>query len=104
MRVRDLLPKIKHRLQAVYGPRLKGIVLYGSAARSMDTDESDVDILVLLERPCALGLELETIIHAIYPLQLETSRPIHATPVDAALYEAGEYALYRNAKREGMLA
>lgn len=69
-----LLARIKSHLQAVYGDRLRGVVLYGSEARGEATPDSDVDILVLLTGPVALGRELCTIIEALYPLQLETVR------------------------------
>ena len=98
-----LLARIKSCLQAVYGGRLHGVVLYGSEARGEATSDSDIDLLVLLTGPVALGRELRMIIKALSPLQLEIERPIHAMPVDINVYEAGEFALYRNAKREGIL-
>ncbi len=49
-----------------------------------------------------LGRDLRMIIHALYPLELEIERAIDATPIDIDTYEAGEFALYRNAKREGI--
>jgi predicted nucleotidyltransferase len=52
---RTLLARIKSRLQAVYGDRLRGIVLYGSEARGESTPDSDVDILVLARRPGSSG-------------------------------------------------
>ena len=100
---RGLLARVKAALHAVYGDRLHGVLLYGSQARGEQIPSSDLDILVLLTGPVALGRELRTIIHALYPLQLELGRPIHAMPVDLRDYEAGEYAWYRNAKREGIL-
>jgi uncharacterized protein len=97
-----LLARIKSRLQAVYGDRLRGVVLYGSEARGEATPDSDVDILVLLVGPVVLGQELYKIIEALYPLQLEMNRVLEAFPVDEADYLRGEYAWYRNAQKEGI--
>ena len=97
-----LLARIKSRLQAVYGDRLRGVVLYGSEARGEATPDSDVDILVLLTGPVALGRELRTIIEALYPLQLEMDRVLEAFPVDEADYLHGEHAWYRHAQKEGI--
>jgi len=98
----DLLKRIRARLEDTYRDRLQGIVLLGSSARKQADPESDIDLLVLLQGPVAFGQELQTIIEALYPLQLEVLRPIHARPVDVRVFEAGEFALYRNAKRDGI--
>ena len=59
--------------------------------------------MVILQGPVRFGKDLEVIVHALYPLQLETDRLIDAWPVDADAYDAEEYAIYRNAHREGVL-
>ncbi|TAJ23321.1 MAG: nucleotidyltransferase domain-containing protein [Nitrospirae bacterium] len=97
-----LAARLKALLQGVFGDRLQGVVLYGSEVRREATPESDIDLLVLLTGPIALGQDLWTCLDALYPLQLDLDRPIHALPVDAHLYAKGEYALYRNARREGV--
>jgi predicted nucleotidyltransferase len=99
----ELLEAIKGRLKDVYGDRLRGVVLYGSYARGEEEEDSDIDLLVLLSGPVAFGEELRKIIQTLYPLQLEIVHPVHATPVSVDVYEAGEFALYRNAKKEGIL-
>ena len=45
----DLLTELKIELNAVYGSRLKVLYLYGSYARGEEDEESDLDILVVLE-------------------------------------------------------
>ena len=97
------LPRAKERLANVYGDRLRGVILYGSGARGEAVAESDIDLLVLLDGPIALGPDLRTIVDALYSLQLEVDRPIHATPADKNDYEAGDYAIYRKAKSEGIV-
>ena len=78
-------------------------MLYGSEARNEARAESDVDLMVLLDGPVRLGRDLDTIVGALYPIQLEIDAPIHATPVSADAFEAGEWGVYRNARREGVL-
>ena len=95
--------RIHALLAEAFGSRLQGVVLYGSEARGTADPESDADFLVLLRGPVALGKDLKTIIDALYPLQLELERPIHALPVEATAYAEGEFSLYRNAHKEGVL-
>ena len=100
----SVLQRIKAALAVAFGSRCRGVVLYGSEARGEATSDSDIDVLVLLAGPVQLGQDLRTIIHTLYPLQFEIGRSIDALPVDITVYEAGEFALYRNAKREGITA
>jgi predicted nucleotidyltransferase len=98
----ELLSRTKQALEDLYGNRLKGLVLFGSAARGEAGSESDIDILVLLEGPVEYGLELRAIIDALYDLQLESGIPIEAFPVDTQDYGAQKWPLYRQAQAEGV--
>ena len=95
--------RIHALLDDAFGDRLQGVVLYGSEARGTADSDSDADLFVLLRGPIALGKDLKTIIDALYPLQFEVERPIHALPVEATAYAEGESSLYRNARKEGVL-
>jgi len=94
--------EIRNRLDAVFRERLRGVLLYGSEARNEARAGSDVDLMVLLDGPVRLGRDLETIVEALYPVQLEIDAPIHATPVSAETFEEEEWGVYRNARREGV--
>jgi predicted nucleotidyltransferase len=99
-----LLSRIRGALAEAFADRLRGIVLYGSQARGEALPESDIDLLVLLDGPVRLGADLKKAIEAVYAMVLELGRPIHPLPVDILEYEAQEFPLYRNAKREGIAA
>lgn len=102
MEQRELLHQIRARLQEAFGQRLRGIVLYGSEARGEARDDSDIDVLMLLEGPIDLGRDIHVSVQALYPLVLRIGRTVEAFPVDVQRYEAGAMALYRRAKKEGI--
>jgi predicted nucleotidyltransferase len=99
-----LLFRIREALADAFGDRLRGVVLFGSQARGEALPDSDIDLLVLLEGPVCLGEDIKRAIEAVYGMVLELGRPIHPLPVDVLEYEAQEFPLYRNAKREGIAA
>ena len=74
--VQTLLRRVRSRLEAHYGPRLAGVVLYGSVARRTEEPESDVDLLILLRGELDYFRELRTLVEILYPLQLESERLI----------------------------
>ena len=97
-----MLQQCRALLEAFYGTRLHGVVLYGSCARGTEETESDIDLMVLLEGPVDAAQEIRRIWEVLYPLQLESERLLSVVPADVALYHRGEYALYRQAKAEGV--
>jgi predicted nucleotidyltransferase len=99
----QLLRRIRLALEEAFARRLKGIVLYGSEARREAAEDSDLDLLVLLNGPIEEPHDSWECIDALYPLVLESGRPIHAEPVDAKEYRAAEYPLFQHAAREGVL-
>ena len=103
MAVEHIIRQCKATLQSYYGPRLKGIVVYGSVARQQAGAESDIDLLVLLVQPFNYFEETRQIIDLLYPIQLESEYLISAKPVFLPDYERGRFQLYRTAKREGVV-
>ena len=100
----ELLQHVKSILGEVHGPRLQGVVLYGSEARGTAGPDSDIDLLVLLTGPIRMGKDLQTNIDALYPLATQLGRRISAKPVDAEEYETVDCPLYRSAHNEGIAA
>ncbi len=90
-------------LQQHYGPQFKGLVLYGSTADQRTSSESDIDLLILLDKPFDHFRELRQIVDLLYSIQLETDQLISAKPVAIDEFENGRVQLYRNAKRTGLI-
>ena len=47
--LRKILNEMAILLHQIYGDRLKAIILYGSVARGTQTEDSDIDIMILID-------------------------------------------------------
>ena len=98
----EIAGKVRSELETLYGERLRGVYLYGSAARDQLTPDSDIDIAIVLdeipsrfeehERTGDLGSEIS--------LQYNTLVSLFFVPQPD--YEQGKYSTYRAIKREGI--
>jgi predicted nucleotidyltransferase len=50
---------LRRGLEKIYGPRLRGVYLFGSRARGDDGPDSDLDVLVVLDKVDHYMTELE---------------------------------------------
>lgn len=98
----ETLATCKRLLAQHYGEKLQGVVLFGSAARNEMTDESDLDLLVLLPQPLDYFKELRAIVDVLYDTQLEASHWISAKPAAQDEFAAGAIQLYRNIQQDGI--
>ena len=97
-----ILQRCRGILASLYGDRLKDVILYGSLARGTERDDSDIDLLVLLDGPVDAAREIHRIWDALYPLQLDSDRIISVMPADAESYRRGDCMLYRNVQEHGV--
>ena len=59
--IKPVLQELKKRLKDTYGDRLHSVVLFGSSARGDFTEESDVDVLVVLKSIIDFDKDFNTI-------------------------------------------
>ncbi len=98
----QIAERCKNVLENHYGLRFQGVILYGSIVRKTADSSSDIDMLVLLNKPFDYFQELRKITDLLYPIQLESEQLISAKPAPVDEFENGEIQLYRNAKSEGI--
>ncbi|MFQ6107215.1 MAG: nucleotidyltransferase domain-containing protein [Thermoplasmata archaeon] len=103
-KVSDVLSKLKAEVRELYGERLKALVLYGSWAKGDATEDSDIDMVVVLEGSVSPGREIERMIEAITDILLEHNELISVYPVSEEDYENVNSPLLMNARREGIPA
>lgn len=103
MKLEELRHELKKRFKNNFGRRFAGAFIYGSEARGEASEDSDIDVMVLLRGPINLWEDIEKGIDATYDLTLQLDRPIHPEPVNIEDFKKGEYSIYRNVQKEGIM-
>lgn len=91
-------------MEKLYSKRLKSIILYGSWARGDATEESDIDVLVMLEGEVIPGKEIDRMIDIITEINLKHGVLISVYPISEKNYSTINSPLLINVRREGMPA
>jgi predicted nucleotidyltransferase len=85
---RQIAEEAARRLRAAYGDRLQDVVLFGSWVRGQAHEESDIDLLVVLDEVADRASERDRIVDALFDVEADSKRAIEAFPV--ALADARE--------------
>lgn len=100
----SILEAIRHGLEGIYASRLKGVYLYGSYARDEADSESDLDILVVLDRIDRYGAEIDRTSRLVAGLSLACGISVSRVFVSEPDWLQAETAFLRNARREARAA
>ena len=82
MTVPEALEQLALRLPEIYADELDRIILYGSAARGTDTEESDVDIALILRSEPAKE-RYEEMLDAVVELELSCGKVLSVIRINA---------------------
>ena len=104
MRISDILKEFREELENLYQKRLKSIILYGSWARGDATEDSDIDLLIVLEGKVIPGKEIDRMIDIITEINLKHGVLISIYPVSEEDYSTINSPLLINVRREGVPA
>ena len=101
---RELIAELKTGLDGVYGPRLRGVYLYGSAARGDEGPESDVDVLLVLDQIGRYSEEIRLSGEVVSNLSLKFGRSISRVFVPEQEWKTGKTTFLENARAESISA
>ncbi len=87
-------------VKQMYGDRLRAVVLFGSWAREDSNPESDIDLLIVLDRVESPWEELRRMEPVLWKRSYENDTVLSATPVAEADLLAGRWLLLRRAQAE----
>ena len=92
------------QLRSIYGEQLAEIVLYGSYARGTQTEESDVDIaIILLDKPSKASTD--AMIDCVSAHELECGKVLSVIDINADKFNSWKDTMpfYRNIRKEGII-
>jgi predicted nucleotidyltransferase len=104
MRIKAILEEFREEIEKLYGERLKSIILYGSWARDDATEESDIDLLVVLKGQVIPGKEIDRMIDIITDINLKYGVLVSVCPISEEDYSTVNSPLLLNVRKEGIAA
>jgi uncharacterized protein len=98
-----ILNTVKDYLKTLYSDRLQSIILYGSQARADSRIDSDIDILVVLDKLISPYLEIDKTGDFIAHLCLEYDVVISRHFISAEKFISSQTPFLSNIRKEGIV-
>lgn len=102
--VKSLMAKLKKGLAELYGPRLKAVYLFGSYARGDYDENSDLDVMIVLDHYQSYWEELVRSAELASDLSLEYDVTVSRTIMTEEQWKKGDLPVLRNVRAEGVAA
>ena len=102
-KLEKIISDFRQELEKLYGDRLLKLVLYGSQARGDATEDSDIDIMVVLKSPVSPGDEIFYMGEVKNQINLKYNQLISVLPISEEDFSYKNTPLLDNIRREGLL-
>ncbi|MDD5133846.1 MAG: nucleotidyltransferase domain-containing protein [Phycisphaerae bacterium] len=104
MDIKLILKEFKQEVSKLYEKKLNSIILYGSWARGKATEDSDIDLAIVLEGNVIAGREIDRMIDIITDINLKYGVLLSVYPVSKKDYATVNSPLILNIRKEGVAA
>jgi predicted nucleotidyltransferase len=99
-----IIKQLKAETVELYGNRLSNLVIYGSWARNEATEDSDIDVAIVLKGPVQPCKEIDRLIDIITDINLKYNVLLSVYPVSEDNYKSIKSPLLLNIRKEGVPA
>lgn len=99
--VDELVASVVADLRELYGDRLQQVMLFGSYARGDADEESDLDLLVVLDQMESPFDEIDRMSPILWSHTLEQGITVSGTPVTLARFSSADRPFLEQARAEG---
>ncbi|MCK4458524.1 MAG: nucleotidyltransferase domain-containing protein [Methanosarcinales archaeon] len=101
--IKDILTELKAGLKGKYGSQLKGVMLFGSYARGDETEDSDIDVAVILEDFSHICTEIERTSDLVSSLSHKFDTLIAVVPIKEKDWIKRKTGLLSSIRRDGVV-
>lgn len=104
MEYKELLQQLIPEVVSIYGDLLVSVILYGSVARGTQTEESDIDIALMLKSEETEDMR-ERMTDAVVDLELEYNKVLSVLRIDYKQFQlwGNTMPFYINIKKDGVI-
>ncbi len=103
IKITEIIQEFRKEIKQLYRRRLKNIILYGSYARRQATNDSDIDIVVILKGDIVQGKEIDRMNDIITNINLKYGVLISVYPISEDKFEQVNSPLLLNVRKEGIV-
>ena len=101
-RIKKILTLFKKEIKGLYGKKVKRVLLYGSWARGTAHEESDIDIVVVINAHIIPGKEIDKMIGIITEINLKYEVLISVYPISVRNFSQINSPLLLNIRKEAI--
>lgn len=101
-KIREILAETRQELEKKYAQRLKQMILFGSYARGNHSQDSDIDIILLLNKSNSLSAERDIYLPITSRLSLKYDKVISIIPMKVEEFKRKKTSLILNVHKEGI--
>jgi predicted nucleotidyltransferase len=98
----QIIREFREKAEKLYGKWLRDIILYGSYARGRATQDSDIDIAIVLEGDVKASKEIDRLIDIITDINLNYGVLLSVYPVSEKNFNSLNSPWLLNIRKEGI--